>query len=161
MAGITKDRSLKNMEIDSEWQDVISTNLNGVMHCCKAFLPSISKNSGKIINISSIVGILGNFGQSAYAASKAGVIGLTRSLAKECAPDGIAVNVVLPGFIETSMLKKIPKSKLEIIKSNIPFNRFGKVEDVAGMVSFLCSKECSYVTGQIFVIDGGISINPI
>ena len=160
-AGIVKDSSLKKMKINSEWNDVLQTNLDGVMYCCKTLIPIITKNTGKIINISSMVGILGNYGQCAYAASKAGVIGLTLSLAKECAKSGISVNAVLPGFINTSMLNMTPPNVRKKILSTILFKRFGKPEDVASLVCFLCSKECSYITGQMIIIDGGLSINSV
>jgi len=155
-AGITRDKTLKNM-MKEEWDVVIATNLTGAFNTTKSILPFIPKG-GRIINISSVVGVYGNFGQCNYAASKAGLIGFTKSLAKELAKDGITVNAIAPGFIETRMTKAIPEEVKERIISLIPLKRFGKQEEVANLVAFLVSDEASYMTGAVVQIDGGVSL---
>jgi 3-oxoacyl-[acyl-carrier protein] reductase len=154
-AGITKDRTLKNMTKE-EWNEVIATNLTGMFNITKNVLPLIP-NGGRIINISSVVGILGNFGQCNYAASKAGVIGFTKSLAKELSKYGITVNAIAPGFIDTKMTSSIPKEVREHIISSIPLKRFGKPEEIANTVAFLASDEAGYITGTTIRVDGGIN----
>lgn len=154
-AGITRDSTLHKMSYDS-WDNVIRINLTGVFNCCRQAITSMRKNSyGRIINISSVVGIGGNFGQTNYAASKAGIIGFTKSLAYETAKKGITVNAVAPGFIKTDMTDKIPDSIKEKIISRIPMERFGSPEDIARMVTFLASDDASYITGQVFSVNGG------
>lgn len=154
-AGIIRDSTLHKME-DEYWDKVIGVNLKGVFNCCKAALPKMRENNyGKIINISSVVGICGNFGQTNYSASKAGIIGFTKSLAYETAGKGITVNAVAPGFIETDMTKNIPEDIKQKILLQIPLKRFGLPDEVAKMITFLASDNSSYITGQVFNINGG------
>jgi 3-oxoacyl-(acyl-carrier-protein) reductase len=153
--GILRDITLQKMS-EEDWDDIIDINLKSVFNCCKTALPKmIENNYGRIINLSSVIGIKGNFGQTNYAASKAGIIGFTKSLAYETAKKGITVNAVAPGFIETEILKAIPDSIMEKIISSIPMGKLGKPEDVANMVLFLASNEADYITGQVFNINGG------
>lgn len=155
-AGITRDALLMRMK-EEDWQAVIDTNLTGVYYCTKAIIRSMMKQrQGKIINITSVVGQMGNPGQANYAAAKAGVIGFTKTMAKELAPRNICVNGVAPGFIETSMTDVLPeKVKSELIKS-IPLGKLGQAKDIANMVKFLASSESDYITGQIMNVDGGM-----
>ncbi|WP_416197454.1 MAG: 3-oxoacyl-[acyl-carrier-protein] reductase [Sporanaerobacter sp.] len=155
-AGITKDNLLLRMKSE-EWDDVINTNLRGVYLCTKAVARGmLKKKSGKIVNIASVVGISGNAGQGNYSASKAGVIGFTKSIAKELGSRGINVNAVAPGFVETDMTNILnDKIKDEMINS-IPLKRAGKPEDVANVVAFLCSEKADYITGQVINVDGGM-----
>ncbi len=157
-AGITRDNLLIRMKTE-DWDQVIDTNLKGVFLCTKAVAREMMKKRyGKIVNIASVVGISGNVGQANYSASKAGVIGFTRSIAKELGSRGINVNAVAPGFIETDMTHVLEDNiKDEMIKS-IPLNRAGKPEDVANVVVFLCSEKADYITGQVIQVDGGMLI---
>ena len=155
-AGITKDRSLKKMT-QEEWNSVIETNLNSAYNVTKNALPLMQKNS-RIITISSIVGLYGNFGQTNYAASKAGIIGFTKSLAKELGRQGITVNVIAPGFIESEMTKKIGFLKKKILTYMIPLKRSGMPEDVANLAAFLASDKSGYITGQVISVSGGLVI---
>lgn len=155
-AGITKDTLILRMK-EEEFDSVIDTNLKGVFNCLKAITPiMVKQKTGKIINLSSVVGIVGNAGQVNYAASKAGVIGMTKSLAKEVGSRGITVNAVAPGFIETEMTEVLGEKLKEESKKAIPLKRLGKPEDVAAVVSFLASDEANYVTGQVINVDGGM-----
>ncbi len=155
-AGILRDKFLINMEA-KDWTDVINTNLIGVFNVTKnVALSMMRREKGKIVNISSLSGIMGFPGQTNYAASKAGIIGFTKSLSKELAHFGINVNAVAPGYIETEMLKSIPKKELNTFLSYIPLKRFGKAEEVADVVLFLVSKRSSYLTGQVINVDGGL-----
>lgn len=157
-AGITRDGLLMHMS-EADWEQVLTTNLTSVYRCAKAALPlMISQKAGRIINISSISGLRGSAGQGNYSAAKAGVIALTRSLACEVARLGILVNAVVPGFIATDMLKKVPPLKLTRALSHCLLQRAGKVEEVAAVVTFLASASASYIQGQAIVVDGGIMV---
>lgn len=156
-AGIIIDRTLAKMTIE-EWQKVIDVDLTGVFNCSKAALPLLIANQGAIVNISSIVGERGNFGQTNYAAAKAGVIGFTKSLAKELGKFGVRVNAVAPGFIETKMVETVPENIKIAVKQLTALGRFGKPEEVANVVYFLASEEASFITGTIIEVTGGLSI---
>ncbi|PLV60108.1 3-oxoacyl-[acyl-carrier-protein] reductase [Thermotoga sp. KOL6] len=157
-AGITRDALLVRMR-EEDWDAVISVNLKGVFNVTQAVVPyMIKQRSGTIINTSSVVGIHGNAGQTNYAATKAGVIGMTKTWAKELAGRNIRVNAVAPGFIETPMTEKLPERIREATLSQIPLGRFGKPEEVANVYLFLASDESSYITGQVIVVDGGLAI---
>ena len=155
-AGITKDNLLMRMKKE-DFQDVLNVNLVGTFNVTKNVIAYMMKaRSGRIINISSVVGIAGNAGQTNYSASKAGIIGFTKSLAKEVASRNILVNAVAPGFIETNMTDVLKDEIKESIAKNIPLKRMGKAEDVANVVKFLSSEESSYITGQVINVDGGM-----
>lgn len=157
-AGITKDNLLMKMK-EEEFDQVIDINLKGTFNCMKHISRQMLKQkSGKIINISSVSGILGNVGQANYCASKAGVIGLTKSAARELASRGITVNAVAPGFIETDMTQVLSESVKEQATKQIPLGRFGKVEEIANMVCFLASDKANYITGQVISVDGGMAM---
>lgn len=157
-AGITRDGLLMRMK-EEDWQEVIQTNLTGVFHCAKAVSRSMMKQrSGKIINISSVVGLTGNAGQANYAAAKAGVIGLTKSLAKELASRDIMVNAIAPGYIVTDMTDKLADNIKDELRMRIPLGRLGQVEDVANLVTFLAGPGSDYITGQVFAVDGGMTM---
>ena len=155
-AAILRDKTLHNMEIKYHWDDVLRINLNGVFYCCREAIASMRENSyGRIINLASVIGLCGNFGQTAYAASKAGVIGFTKSLAYEGAAKGITVNAIAPGFIETEMVKEIPAEVKEKIVSRIPMKKYGLTEDIAKLAAFLASDDAKYITGQVINVNGG------
>ncbi|GGK14277.1 3-oxoacyl-[acyl-carrier-protein] reductase FabG [Caldalkalibacillus thermarum] len=155
-AGITKDNLLMRMK-EEEWDDVINVNLKGVFNCTKAVARQMMKQkSGRIINITSVVGVTGNAGQANYVAAKAGVIGLTKTTAREFAARGITVNAVAPGFIQTDMTAVLGEDIKEQLLSQIPLGRFGKPDDVARVVKFLASDDAAYITGQTFHVDGGM-----
>ena len=155
-AGITKDNLIIRMK-EEDFDKVIDVNLKGVFNCLKVITPiMIKQRHGKIINLSSVVGISGNASQVNYSASKAGVIGMTKSLAKEIGSRGINVNAVAPGFIETDMTGELSEKVKEEYKKNIPLRRTGKPEDVANVVAFLASESSDYVTGQVIHVDGGM-----
>lgn len=157
-AGITKDNLLIRMK-DEEWDQVINTNLKGVFLCTRAAIKiMIKQRSGKIVNISSIIGLRGNIGQANYAAAKAGIIGFTKSVAKEVASRGITVNAIAPGFITTDMTEVLSEEMKKKVLEEIPLGRFGTPEDVANAVKFLVSDEASYITGIVLNVDGGLSI---
>ncbi len=155
-AGITRDTLLMRMK-DDDWDAVLAVNLKGVFHCMKAVLPVMSKQrSGKIVNISSIVAAIGNAGQANYAASKAAVVGLTKTVAREYATRGITVNAVAPGFIETAMTASLSESVKEDLKKQIPQRRLGLPSDIANAVGFLASENANYITGQVLHVNGGM-----
>jgi len=154
-AGALSDKTLKNMT-EGQWDMVVKTNLYGTFNVTKTSL-SLMRDGGRIINISSIVGISGNFGQTNYAASKAGIIGFTKSLAKELGKRKITVNAVAPGFIETQMTKSVPFIRKKIMIAMIPLGRAGIPEDVANLVAFLASDKSGYITGEVICVDGGFS----
>ena len=156
-AGITKDNILVRMSPE-EWDSVINTNLTGYFNCCKATIKQMIKQKyGRIINISSIIGINGNSGQTNYAASKAGIIGLTKSLSKEVGSRNITVNAIAPGFIQTELTKELDENNKEKFLNSIWLKCFGRPEDIANLVAFLVSDNASYITGQTINIDGGIN----
>ncbi|MBM7623823.1 3-oxoacyl-[acyl-carrier-protein] reductase [Sporohalobacter salinus] len=155
-AGITNDNLLLRMK-EEEWDSVIDVNLKGVFNCTKAVTKIMMKQrSGKIINIASVVGLMGNAGQANYSASKAGVIGFTKSTAKELSSRGITVNAIAPGFIQSKMTDELSEEVKEKMLEAIPLDEFGKPEDVANAASFLATKEADYITGQVINVDGGM-----
>lgn len=155
-AGITKDSLLIRMS-ESDWDDVVAVNLKGAFLCCRAAAKTmLRKRWGRIIIISSIVGLVGNVGQANYAASKAGLVGLTKSLAREIASRNITVNSLTPGFIETDMTKTMTKEMMELVTSRIAMGHLGSPRDVASFVAFLAGEESGYITGQAFAVDGGL-----
>lgn len=157
-AGITKDNLLLRMS-ENEWDAVLNTNLKGVFCCTKAVTKSMLKaKKGKLINIASIIGITGNAGQANYSASKAGIIGFTKSIAKEFASRGITSNAVAPGFIQSEMTEKLTDKAREEIFRTIPLGKLGTPQDVANACLFLASSDADYITGQTIVIDGGMAI---
>jgi len=155
-AGITKDQLFLRMK-DEDWDDVIETNLNGLFRVTKAFIKPMVKNKfGRIINISSVAGLMGNSGQVNYSSSKSAMVGFSRSLAKELGSRNITSNVVAPGFIETDMTTFLNDDEKVEVSKNIPMRRFGTVEDVAKCIVFLASDEANYITGQTISVDGGL-----
>ena len=155
-AGITRDGLLMRMK-ESDWDAVINTNLKGVFNCTKAVTkPMMKQRAGRIVNMTSVVGITGNAGQANYAAAKAGVIGFSKSTAKELASRGITVNMVAPGFIDTDMTAVLPDKVKEEMTKGIPLGRMGQAEEVAEAVLFLVSDHASYITGQLINVDGGM-----
>lgn len=156
-AGITRDSLLIRMK-EGDWDAVININLKGTFNCSKVAAKYMmrQKKGGKIVNISSVIGLIGNIGQANYAASKAGIIGLTKSMAKELALRNINVNAIAPGFIETDMTKKLPEKVRQELQQQIPLKRLGIVEDVAKAVYFLVSDASNYITGQVINVDGGM-----
>lgn len=157
-AGITKDSLIMRMK-EEEFDKVIEVNLKGVFNCTKHAVPvMVKQRSGKIINISSVVGLSGNAGQANYAAAKAGIIGFTKSVAKEIASRGITANAIAPGFIQTDMTEALGEKVKENIKVNIPLKRLGSPEDIANTAAFLASDMASYITGQVISVDGGMHI---
>lgn len=155
-AGITRDGLLLRMT-DQDWDAVIGVNLTGTFNCCRAAAKHFMKQrSGRIVNISSVVGIMGNAGQVNYVSSKAGVIGLTKSIARELASRGVTVNALAPGYIETEMTEALPEKARSGFLSMIPLGRFGTVQDIANLVAFLVSDDADYITGQVIHVDGGM-----
>jgi len=157
-AGITLDKTVRKMSAD-EWHQVLQVNLSGAFHMSKAVLEHmLERGSGRIVNISSVIGETGNIGQANYAASKAGLFGFTKSLALEMARKGITVNVVAPGFIETEMVGAMPKAALDAVVEKIPLRRLGRPEEVARVVRFLLEDEAGYITGAIYSVNGGLEM---
>lgn len=157
-AGITRDALFLRMKED-DFDRVVAVNLKGAFNCCKAVVPVMCKARwGRIVNMSSISGLHGNVGQVNYAASKAGIVGLTKSLAREVAPRGVTVNAVAPGFIVTDMTDAVPEKVKESVLGNIPERRFGQASEVASLVAFLASDDAAYITGQAIEIDGGLAL---
>lgn len=157
-AGITRDNLILKMS-ETEFDEVIDTNLKGVFHCMKqASKLMLKQKSGRIINISSISGVIGNAGQVNYCAAKAGIIGMTKSLARELGSRGITVNAVAPGFIKTEMTDKLPEQIKETMAAQIPLRRFGETRDIAETVAFLASDRAAYITGQTIQVDGGMGM---
>jgi 3-oxoacyl-[acyl-carrier protein] reductase len=155
-AGITRDNLLMRMKAD-EWDDVIATNLSGVYRLCKACLRGMMKaKRGRIINIASVIGIMGNAGQSNYAAAKAGIIGFSKSLAREIGSRNITVNVVAPGFIDTDMTRVLPEDQRDAMLQQVPLGRLGEGEDIANAVVYLASPAAAYVTGETLHVNGGM-----
>lgn len=155
-AGVTRDGLLVRMK-DEDWDFVMDVNLKGTYHCIKAALPHMSKRRrGRIVSIASIVGVMGNAGQANYAASKAAIIGLTKTVAREYASRGITANAVAPGFIDTAMTRALPAEASEKLIKQIPLGRLGTVTDVAATVRFLASDAASYITGQVIHVNGGM-----
>ncbi len=156
-AGLTADAFLTKMT-EEQWDRVIAVNLKGVFNCTQVVAPiMMEQGSGVILNASSVVGVYGNIGQTNYAATKAGVIGMTKSWAKELGKKGIRVNALAPGFIVTAMTAKVPEKVLELMKSRTPLGRLGEPQDVAAAYLFLASDEASYITGQVLGVDGGLT----
>jgi 3-oxoacyl-[acyl-carrier protein] reductase len=157
-AGVTRDGLLARMA-DDDWRLVIETNLSSVFYTCRAVTrPMMKKRAGSIVNVSSIVGLHGNWGQSNYAASKAGIIGFTKSLARELGSRGVRANVVAPGYIESRLTEVIPEEGKELMLRNTPLGRFGEPLDVARAVRFLCADEASFITGEVLLVDGGLGM---
>ncbi|MBU3135563.1 3-oxoacyl-[acyl-carrier-protein] reductase [Clostridium gasigenes] len=157
-AGITRDGLVMRMK-EEDFDRVIEVNLKGVFNCIRAVTPiMVKQKSGKVINMASVVGITGNAGQLNYCAAKAGVIGMTKSLARELGSRGINVNAIAPGFIQTDMTNELGEKAKDAVMANIPLKRFGNVSDVAELAAFLASESASYITGQIISVDGGMSM---
>lgn len=157
-AGITRDGLLMRMS-EADWDAVLDTNLKGAYHCIKAVQRTLlRKRSGRIIQISSVSGLRGNAGQANYAAAKAGLVGLTKAVARELAPRGITVNAVAPGFIETDMTYALGDEMVAQVQTQIPLQRLGRPEDVAAAVLFLASPQAAYITGQVLCVDGGLAM---
>jgi len=155
-AAILRDKAIHNMDIQFHWEEVIRINLTGVFYCSReAVIRMRETGYGRIINMTSVIGLCGNFGQTAYGAAKAGVIGFTKSLALETAAKGITVNAIAPGFIETDMIKDMPPDVLEKMKAKIPMRKLGKPQDIAKLALFLASDDANYITGQVYGVNGG------
>jgi len=157
-AGLTRDGLLARMS-DEDWRDVIETNLSSVFYTCRAVTRGMmKKRAGSIVNVSSIVGIHGNWGQTNYGASKAGIIGFTKSLARELGSRGVRANVVAPGYVNTRLTDVLPEEAQQAMLANTPLGRLGDPEDVAGAVRFLCSDEAAFITGEVLLVDGGLGM---
>jgi len=157
-AGLTRDGLLARMS-DDDWHTVIDTNLSSVFYTCRAVCrPLMKKRAGAIVNVSSIVGVHGNWGQTNYAASKAGIIGFTKSLAKELGSRNVRANVVAPGYVKTQLTDVLPEEATQAMLEQTPLGRLGEPADVAGAVRFLCSDAASFVTGEVLLVDGGLGM---
>jgi 3-oxoacyl-[acyl-carrier protein] reductase len=157
-AGLTRDGLLVRMP-DDDWRAVIETNLSSVFYTCRAACrPMMKKRAGAIVNVSSIVGVHGNWGQTNYGASKAGIIGFTKSLARELGSRGVRANVVAPGYVKTRLTDVLPDDATAAMLQNTPLGRLGEPKDVAGAVRFLCSDEASFITGDVLLVDGGLGM---
>jgi 3-oxoacyl-[acyl-carrier protein] reductase len=157
-AGVTRDGLLVRMS-DEDWRTVLDTNLGSCFHTCRAAVRGMMrKRAGSIVNISSIVGLHGNWGQTNYAASKAGIVGFTKSLAKELGSRNVRANVVAPGYVKTQLTDVLPEEATKLMLDSTPLGRLGDPEDVAGAVRFLCSEEASFVTGEVLLVDGGLGM---
>lgn len=157
-AGVTRDGLLARMP-DDDWREVLETNLSSVFYTCRAVIrPMMRRRSGAIVNISSVVGLHGNPGQTNYAASKAGVVGFTKALARELGSRGVRANVVAPGYITSRLTDEIPENMRALMLQNTPLGKFGDPEDVAGAVRFLCSDAAAFITGEVLLVDGGLGM---
>ncbi len=157
-AGLTRDGLLARMP-DDDWRTVIETNLSSVFYTCRAVCrPMMKKRGGAIVNISSVVGVHGNWGQTNYGASKAGIIGFTKSLARELGSRNVRANVVAPGYVKTQLTDVLPEEATAAMLQNTPLGRLGEPEDVAGAVRFLCSDAASFITGEVLLVDGGLGM---
>jgi 3-oxoacyl-[acyl-carrier protein] reductase len=157
-AGLTRDGLLARMS-DDDWRTVIETNLSSVFYTCRAVTrPMMKRRAGSIVNVSSIVGVHGNWGQTNYAASKAGIIGFTKSLARELGSRGVRANVVAPGYVKTQLTDVLPEEATQAMLQNTPLGRLGEPQDIAGAVRFLCSDEASFITGEVLLVDGGLGM---
>jgi 3-oxoacyl-[acyl-carrier protein] reductase len=157
-AGLTRDGLLARMP-DDDWRTVIETNLSSVFYTCRAVTrPMMKRRAGAIVNVSSIVGVHGNWGQTNYAASKAGIIGFTKSLARELGSRGVRANVVAPGYVKTQLTDVLPEEATQAMLQNTPLARLGEPEDIAGAVRFLSSDEASFITGEVLLVDGGLGM---
>jgi 3-oxoacyl-[acyl-carrier protein] reductase len=157
-AGLTRDGLLARMS-DDDWRVVLETNLSSVFYTCRAVCrPMMKKRAGAIVNVSSIVGVHGNWGQTNYAASKAGIIGFTKSLARELGSRNVRANVVAPGYVKTQLTDVLPEEATAAMLQNTPLGRLGEPEDIAGAVRFLCSDEASFITGEVILVDGGLGM---
>ena len=157
-AGLTRDTVLARMS-DEDWRTVIETNLSSVFYTCRAITrPMMKKRGGAIVNVSSIVGVHGNFGQTNYAASKAGIIGFTKSLARELGSRGVRANVVAPGYVKTQLTEVLPDEATDAMVENTPLGRIAEPREVAGAVRFLASDEASFITGEVLLVDGGLGM---
>jgi 3-oxoacyl-[acyl-carrier protein] reductase len=157
-AGLTRDGLLARMP-DDDWHQVIETNLSSVFYTCRAVTrPMMKRRAGAIVNVSSVVGVHGNFGQTNYGAAKAGIIGFTKSLARELGSRGVRANVVAPGYVKTRLTDAIPQELQSVMLTNTPLGRLGDPEDVAGAVRFLCSDAASFITGEVLLVDGGLGM---
>jgi 3-oxoacyl-[acyl-carrier protein] reductase len=157
-AGLTRDGLLARMS-DDDWRTVLETNLSSVFYTCRAVTrPMLKKRAGSIVNVSSIVGVHGNWGQTNYAASKAGIIGFTKSLARELGSRNVRANVVAPGYVKTQLTDVLPEEATDAMLTNTPLGRLGEPEDVAGAVRFLCSDAASFITGEVLLVDGGLGM---
>jgi 3-oxoacyl-[acyl-carrier protein] reductase len=157
-AGLTRDGLIARMS-DDDWRAVLETNLSGAFYTCRAVARSMMRRrSGAIVNVSSIVGLHGNPGQTNYSASKAGIIGFTKALARELGSRGVRANVVAPGYVDTRLTQVLPDEVKQAMLANTPLGRFGTAEDVAGAVRFLCSDAAAFITGEVLLVDGGLGM---